>query len=109
MVTTTVSGRPEAALKIDQFAVVLLIQRNHRFERHAAFRAIAGMILLHFRVHGAGVDGPRRDLHGRRCRSCRGLFASGMAVVMAAMCRFALGHQMHLALGAATRLLLPHF
>jgi len=29
--------------------------------------------------------------------------------VMVAMCRVALGHQVHLALGAATRVLLPHF
>jgi hypothetical protein len=41
-------------------AVLLVIRaggRRHRFQRHAALGAIAGMILLHFRVHRAGVDG----------------------------------------------------
>jgi hypothetical protein len=51
---------PETPRHVAQFGVLPVIRaRRHRlwFQRHAALGAIAGMILLHFRVHRAGVDG----------------------------------------------------
>jgi len=41
------------------------------YQVHLAFGATPRMVLPHFRVHGAGIDG-----------SHRGLFAAGVTVVM---------------------------
>ena len=44
--------------EIHEFGVFSLIQRGeHGLQRHAAFGAVPGVVLLHLRVHGAGVDG----------------------------------------------------
>ena len=49
---------PEPPRHVAQFGVVLGIRRvSLRFQRHPAFGARAGMVLLNFRVHRAGVDG----------------------------------------------------
>jgi hypothetical protein len=48
---------PEAALKSTQLRVLVVVQaRQHRLQRHAALRAVAGMVLADLRVHRAGVD-----------------------------------------------------
>ena len=53
-----------------EFGVVILARAGGhglQFQRHAALGAIAGMILLHFRVHRAGVNGlARRGRDPRR-------------------------------------------
>ena len=56
---------PKAAGHIAKLGVfVIVATRRHRFESHAALRAIAGMILLHLWVHRACIDGLAR--HPRR-------------------------------------------
>nr|WP_316898048.1 hypothetical protein [Ralstonia sp. LMG 6871] len=57
---------PEAALEVFQLGVLFVTQfRNHRFQRHTADRTIAWAVLPDFRMHGAGVDGPRSGAGGR--------------------------------------------
>ena len=50
---------PKAPGHVAQFGVLLVVRdrcHGHRFQRHAADRAIAGMVLLDFGVHRAGVN-----------------------------------------------------
>src|SRR3990167_2461619 len=103
---------PEAPLEVQQFVVVFLVQRNDGLQRHAALGTSAGVVLTHLGVHGAGVDRAARlwrrgDGCVRRYRHCR---VHGMAamVMRVPMGHLALGHQMHLALGAAARAILTH-
>ena len=50
-------GPPEAALKVTQLGVFIVLQSRHdRLQCHATFRAVAGVILTHFGVHRTGVD-----------------------------------------------------
>ena len=77
------------------------------------------MVLPHFRVHRAGIGGAgRRFLRcGGRRHSSR--LTNGVSVVsvvsvvvvvaVVAMRNLPFGHQVHLALGAAPRMVLPHF
>jgi hypothetical protein len=64
---------PHAQGHVTQFSAILVLipcsWRLH-FQRHAALRAIARMILLDLRVHRAGVDGFALGPCGR-CRSRR--------------------------------------
>ena len=51
---------PEALGHVMQLGILFLIRTRrhcHRFQRHAALGTIAGMVLLHFRMHRAGVQG----------------------------------------------------
>ncbi|KKD57455.1 hypothetical protein VM57_06810 [Stenotrophomonas maltophilia] len=60
------------------------------------------MVLLHLRVHGAGVDGSRRHgcRLGGRFALCVNYRPMGMLVTVAMpLLGFCFGHQMHLALG----------
>ena len=50
---------PEAASHVIQLMGIFLDGRLFRLERHATLRAGAGADLLHFGVHGTGVDDTR--------------------------------------------------
>src|SRR5690606_13950654 len=58
---------PEAAAEVGELGVLLPVQGGHfRLQGHAALGAVAGVILAHLRVHGAGVDGAGgRAVRGR--------------------------------------------
>ena len=51
-------AKDEALVHVFVFGIVLLLSYGFRFERHAAFRTGTGMILYHFRMHGAGIFDP---------------------------------------------------
>lgn len=53
---------PEPSRHIAQFRIVFLLFASEllRLQRHAAFRAVARMILLNFGVHRTGIDGASR-------------------------------------------------
>ena len=63
-------GPPEAAGEIIQLRVFVVAQcRHHRLKRHAAYGAVAGMVLADLGVHRAGVNRARlRSLRWRQCR-----------------------------------------
>ena len=51
---------PETVTKIHQLGVLAFLQRRkHRLQAHAALGTVSWVVLLHFRVHGAGVDRAR--------------------------------------------------
>lgn len=61
-------GPEEAAAEIRELGILAVVEaRHHRFQRHAAERTGARMVLHDFRMHGTGVLRARRRRH-RRCR-----------------------------------------
>ena len=59
-------GDPQPPLEIDIFRVRPAVgRRRHRFQRHAAFGAVAGMVLDDFGMHRAGILGAFRHRFGR--------------------------------------------
>ena len=75
---------PKTAGHVAQFAIVFRLRRYRlRFQGHPTFRARAGMILLDFRVHRAGVNHLRAcGLRGRGFQGHAALRASARHVAL---------------------------
>ena len=66
---------PEPSLEVAQLGVIVIQARELRLQRHAALRAVPGMVLADLRMHRTGVDRPRRRWrrHLAACRGCNEL------------------------------------